>query len=92
MFWNLLPAPVIGGQEYRSPHFSIDERLDTKFFFYEKSVNRMAAEVILSVGAEFLTKVWMSYIKDAFDLNIVIQAKAKTISFAMTVMDKWRLD
>ena len=35
-FWQLLPAPVIGGQVYRLPPISTDEWMDKKLLSDEK--------------------------------------------------------
>ena len=42
MFWNLLPALMIGGQVCRVPPFSVEEWMDKKYIFTE-SPRGMAA-------------------------------------------------
>ena len=52
MFWDLLPAQVIGGQVCRLPPLSAEEGMDKKLIFDEKNGPTWPHEAELHAGAK----------------------------------------
>ena len=65
MFWQLLPAPVIGGQVSRRPPIRTDGWIDKKLFFGGKTGSAWQQHALLGVVEEttrekFLVQFWTS--------------------------------
>ena len=76
---------MIGGQQYRVPSLGAEEWMDKKFFFDTKSemvhAHGVGQEEENSTRENIVKQVWMSHVKDEFDLASLIQTKAE-FSFA----------
>ena len=79
MCWQLLPAPVIEGQQQRLPLLSTEEWMDKKKFFDTSTEMVQQDGVELNEEKSTMEKiskhVWASHVKDEFDLANLIQTK-----------------
>ena len=97
MLWQLLPAPVIGGQVYSVPPTSTDEWAERNYFTMKKRErgghNKQCSPQRKKTAREkILVQFWTIYVKDDFDLTNLMQTK-KAFSDALAIMDRvggWR--
>ena len=81
MCWHQLPAPVIGGQVCRLPRLSVEEWMDIKRLFDEKTLPTWPHRAVVDVQAKtvwekMLAQFRTSYVKDDIDQTNSIQTKA----------------
>ena len=90
VFWHLLPAPVIGGQQHRLPPRCT--RIDRRDVFSNPKTERVQPCRVgpyveeKSQREKILQQLWVSYIKDATDMTNPIQTNTE-LSYAMALMD-----
>ena len=81
MIWELLPAPVVGGQVYRLSPISTDEWAVRKLLFRWKTSAMWPQQAVLAAEEKttrekILVQLWTSNVRDEFDLAKSIQTNA----------------